>query len=136
MLYDLRAGEVSGFRDVGYDENGKIAAFAYAHELVAADPDLRYRSRSGVDVGRIHRLDRVDDEKDRIDLFFLQDNIFHVRLRKNIERIWNLFAYPVRPHFDLFLGFFSADVEYLAAAFCDFCGGLEDQSRFSDPRFA
>ena len=99
MFYDFRTRQISGFCHMSHDEYGEIAAFADTHQFVSAYSHLRYGTRSGVQLCRVHGLYRIDDEKGRLNLFFLCDNIFHVCLGENIEGVPEYFCRSGRPAF-------------------------------------
>ena len=136
MLHRLRSREISAFRHMRDDKNGKILCFAQFHQLVAAHPNLRNAAGRGIELIAVHRLDRVDDQKIRFAVLAGKLHVLHVCLREHIKRLRNLTAYPICPQFDLLLRFLTGDIEHRTAAARDIGRGLHDDRGFADARLA
>ena len=110
---------------MSYYENRNACYFADAHQNSAAGTHLRYAAGRGIHIGRIHSLNRVDDDKYGCERFAYFLNVFHIGFGK-YEKIAKILpaAYAVSAHFNLLFRFLAGDIEYLAVSSGDIGGSL------------
>ena len=136
VLHDLRAGQLAALCHVSHDKDGDIPRLSQLHQLVADIPHLGYASRYGIQRLGVHGLDRIDDQKFRPQVFAGRGDLLHVGLGQDIQVIAELAADPVRPHFDLFFGFFSGDIEDRTQSLSQVGRGLHDHGGLADARLS
>ena len=134
MLHDLGTRDGAVLIDMPHHEHRRIRLLGRPHDRRGALPDLGHASRRGGDRRQIHGLDGVDDHQIRRFLPHTADDRVHIGFTQDVQ-IVVLHPQPVRPHFDLPLGFLSRDIEDLEGL-SQIGTDLQQQGGFADARVA
>ena len=85
VLQHLGAGETAVLRHVPDDEDRHVAALGHDQEAVGRVAHLGDGARGGLELDRVQRLDRVDDDQVRRQPRHLVDHPLQARLRQHVQ---------------------------------------------------
>ena len=133
MLQDLGACDGAFFGNMADEDDRNAGGFGKAKQLRRHLLDLAHAAGGGIHVLAIHRLHRVHYHQVRRHLLGLREDGSHIRFTVN-EAVVAGAAQAVGPHFHLFDGLFTRDIQRFE--FRPMKGQLQGKGRFADTRFS
>ena len=106
MLEDFRPGDIAVFGDVPDEDHRNARRLGKTDEFGGTLANLRNAARSRIDIVRMQRLDRVDDDYIGFDGPYLSKNVLCIGFRQDVAMVVPR-RYPLCPHLDLLLAFFA-----------------------------
>ena len=130
VLEDLRPGDRSFLRYVADQKHGDVRALRDVGETRSRFAHLGDRACHAGDLGRGYRLDRVDEDADRFDLFHELADLVGGRVGRHMD-LGKVDAEPFAAVTYLHRGLFAGDVERTERT-----GRLQRKGGLPDPRFS
>ncbi len=135
VLEHTRTSEPAFFGDMTDEDHGQSAFLCRCHKSGCAFAHLGNRTRSRTDVGRVHRLDGVNNQNCRVDFVDRGKNVRHRGFRRQPQvGLQRVQPFGSQPH--LLFGFFGRHVEHFGARRCDRRHRLQQQRGLPDARLA
>ena len=135
MLEDAGSCETALFRHMSDDKDGDSLRLCDAHQLHRALAHLRDAAGRTLDVGAVHCLNRVDDEKRRLFPYDMGADCIEIRLAHNEQVVCDR-PQTIRAHPNLTRAFLSRHIENTPPRTCNVRRHAQCETRLADARIA